>query len=108
MKFVTFSTSNTSIRTGLLLEDGIQPLPFPSLMDLIQAGDAGLERVRSLKDKSRVPLDEARLHAPLSRPTTLRDAICLRDACQNRQCQSRTRSAGGMVQVSYFLFHKSE
>jgi fumarylacetoacetate (FAA) hydrolase len=74
MKFVSFSTSNTSIRTGLLLEDGIQPLPFPSLMDLIQAGDAGLERVRKLKDKSRVPLNEARLHSPISRPTTLRDA----------------------------------
>jgi fumarylacetoacetate (FAA) hydrolase len=74
MKFVSFSTSNTSIRTGLLLEDGIQPLPFPSLMDLIQAGDAGLERVRKLKDKSRVPLNEVRLHSPISRPTTLRDA----------------------------------
>ena len=74
MKFVSFSTSNTSIRTGLLLEDGIQPLPFASLMDLIQAGEAGLERVRKLKDTSRVPLPEARLHAPISRPTTLRDA----------------------------------
>ena len=74
MKFVSFSTSNTSIRTGLLLEDGIQPLPFASLMDLIQAGEAGLERVRKLKDTSRVPLTEARLHAPISRPTTLRDA----------------------------------
>ena len=48
MKFVSFSTSNTSIRTGLLLEDGIQPLPFPSLMDLIEAGEPGIERVRKL------------------------------------------------------------
>ena len=39
MKFVTFSTSTTSTRTGLLLEDGIQPLPFASLMDLIEAGE---------------------------------------------------------------------
>lgn len=73
MKFVTFSTSNTSIRTGVLMEDGIQALPFPSLIDLIEAGDAGLERVRKLKDKSRIPLNEARLHAPISRPPTLRD-----------------------------------
>ncbi len=43
-------------------------------MDLIEAGDAGLTRIRSLQDTSRVPLDGARLHAPLSRPTTLRDA----------------------------------
>jgi fumarylacetoacetate (FAA) hydrolase len=73
MKFVTFSTSTTSTRTGLLLEDGIQPLPFASLMDLIEAGEAGLERVRNLQDTSRVPLDGAQLHTPLSRPTTLRD-----------------------------------
>lgn len=74
MKFVTFSTSRSSTRVGLLLEDGIQPLPFPSMMDLIQAGDQGLERVRNVQDKSRVPLSGARLHAPLPRPTTLRDA----------------------------------
>jgi fumarylacetoacetate (FAA) hydrolase len=74
MKFVTFSTSITSTRPGLLLEDGIQPLPFASLIDLIEAGDAGLDRVRGLQATSRVPLDGARLHAPLVRPTTLRDA----------------------------------
>jgi fumarylacetoacetate (FAA) hydrolase len=74
MKFVTFSTSTTSTRTGLLLDDGIQPLPFASMIDLIEAGEEGLDRVRTLKDRSRVPLDQARLHAPLSRPTTLRDA----------------------------------
>ena len=74
MKFVTFSTSTTSTRAGLLLEDGIQSLPFASLMDLIEAGDEGLTRIRSLQDTSRAPLDGARLHAPLSRPTTLRDA----------------------------------
>lgn len=74
MKFVTFSTSNTSIRAGLLWEDGIQPLPFASLMDLIQAGEEGLERVRNFQDKGRVPLNGARLHAPIARPITLRDA----------------------------------
>jgi fumarylacetoacetate (FAA) hydrolase len=74
MKFVTFSTSTTSTRTGLLMEDGIQPLPFASLMDLIEAGEAGLKRVQHIEDTSRVPLDRARLHAPLTRPTTLRDA----------------------------------
>ena len=73
MKFVTFSTSNAALRPGRLLDDGIQPLPFASLMDLIQAGDDGLARVRDLRDKSRVPLNGARLHSPITRPTTLRD-----------------------------------
>ena len=74
MKFVTFSTSTTSTRPGLLLEDGIQPLPFASMMALIEAGEAGLERIQHLQDTSRVPLDRARLHAPLIHPATLRDA----------------------------------
>jgi len=73
MKLVTFSTSDTALRPGLLAEDGIQTIPFASLMDLIQAGDEGLERIRSLREPSRIPLNEVRLHAPISRPTTLRD-----------------------------------
>ncbi len=73
MKFVTFSTSNSALRPGLLTDDGIQSVPFASLMDLIQAGDEGLERVRSIRDKSRIPLNEVRLHAPILHPTTFRD-----------------------------------
>ena len=61
MKFVTFSTTAKSLRPGLLLEDGIQSLPYASLMELIEAGDEGLARVRRLKDKGRIPLSEARL-----------------------------------------------
>ncbi|HEY9151438.1 MAG TPA: fumarylacetoacetate hydrolase family protein [Anaerolineales bacterium] len=70
---MTFSTSNSALCPGLLFDDGIQSIPFASLMDLIQAGDEGLERVRNVQDKSRIPLNEVRLHAPISRPTTLRD-----------------------------------
>ncbi|HUI90145.1 MAG TPA: fumarylacetoacetate hydrolase family protein [Anaerolineales bacterium] len=73
MKFVTFSTSNSALRPGLLTDDGIQTIPFASLMDLIQAGDDGLQRLRNLPDKSRIPLNEIRLHAPILHPTTLRD-----------------------------------
>jgi len=73
MKFVTFSTSNSALRPGLLSDDGIQIIPFASLMDLVQAGEAGLERVRKLQDPSRIPLHEVRLQAPIARPTTLRD-----------------------------------
>jgi len=49
----------------LLAEDGIQTIPFASLMDLIQAGDEGLERIRNLREPSRIPLNEVRLHAPI-------------------------------------------
>jgi fumarylacetoacetate (FAA) hydrolase len=74
MRFVTFSTANNTSQTGLLLEDEIQPLPFASMLDLIEAGDEGLKRARLARDAKRVPLSTVRLHAPLLRPTTLRDA----------------------------------
>jgi len=73
MRFVTFSTANLPAGPGLLAEDGVLSLPFASLMDLISAGDEGLARVRSLPDKTRIPLNTVQLHAPIPRPTTLRD-----------------------------------
>jgi len=74
MKFVTFSTANRTSQTGLLLEEEIQPLPFASMMDLIEAGDEGLKRAGLARGAKRIPLTTVRLHAPLLRPTTLRDA----------------------------------
>jgi fumarylacetoacetate (FAA) hydrolase len=73
MKFVTFAGADSSPQPGLLLAEAIQPLPFASLIDLIQAGDNGLEQVKKLDDQRRVPLNGTRLLAPISRPTTLRD-----------------------------------
>lgn len=74
MRFVTYSTTAKSHQPGLLVEDAVYPLPFASLLDLIEAGDAGLARARRASEGRRIPLDTVRLHAPLLRPTTLRDA----------------------------------
>ena len=74
MKFVTYSTTAKSHQPGLLADDRIYPLPFASLMDLIEAGDPGLARARKARDGKSIPLDTVSLHAPLLRPTTLRDA----------------------------------
>ena len=73
MKFVTYSASGTSAHPGLLIEDGILSLPFDSMLELIQAGDDGLNRIRSLPRENLLPLNQARLHAPIPRPSTLRD-----------------------------------
>src|SRR5574341_556135 len=73
MKFVTYSTTATSTQPGLLVDHGIYPLPFASLLDLIQGGDQGLERARLARDGKRIPLEAVRLHAPILRPPTLRD-----------------------------------
>jgi fumarylacetoacetate (FAA) hydrolase len=73
MKFVTYSASGIPARPGLLTEDGILPLPFDSMLDLIHAGDKGLDAVRNTPRENLLPLNEARLHAPVPRPPTLRD-----------------------------------
>jgi fumarylacetoacetate (FAA) hydrolase len=73
MKFVTYSASGKTAHPGLLTETGILSLPFDSMLELIRAGEKGLDAVRSLPRENLLPLHEARLHAPIPRPPTLRD-----------------------------------
>jgi len=88
MKFVTYSASGTTACPGLLTEEGILPLPFDSMLELIKAGEKGLEAVRNTPRENLLPLEEARLHAPIPRPPTLRDFYAfeqhVRTANQNR------------------------
>jgi len=88
MKFVTYSASGTNARPGLLTEDGILPLTFDSMLDLIKAGEKGLDTARNTPRENLLPLNEARLHAPIPRPPTLRDFYAfeqhVRTANQNR------------------------
>ena len=58
----------------MLLEDEVYPLPFASMMDLIEAGEPGLARARLALNGKHVPLSSVTLHSPILRPTTLRDA----------------------------------
>jgi len=74
MKLITYSAFAKSHQPGLLLDDAVYPLPFASMLDLIEAGDKGLERARRAAEGKRIALSDATLHAPLLRPTTLRDA----------------------------------
>ena len=88
MKFVTYSASGMNAHPGLLTEDGILSLPFDSMLELVQAGDDGLNRARNMPRENLLPLNEARLHAPIPRPPTLRDFYAfeqhVRTANQNR------------------------
>ncbi|HEY5982332.1 MAG TPA: fumarylacetoacetate hydrolase family protein, partial [Anaerolineales bacterium] len=43
-------------------------------LQLIEAGDKGLERARRAAESKRIPLADATLHAPILRPTSIRDA----------------------------------
>lgn len=88
MKFVTYSASGMAAHPGLLTEEGILSLPYDSMLELIQAGDEGLNRARSLPHENLLPLNQARLHAPIPRPPTLRDFYAfeqhVKTANQNR------------------------
>jgi fumarylacetoacetate (FAA) hydrolase len=44
------------------------------MLDLIEAGEPGLARARRAASGKRLPLADVRLHSPILRPTTLRDA----------------------------------
>jgi fumarylacetoacetate (FAA) hydrolase len=74
MKLITYSAFAKSHQTGLLLEDAVYPLPFATMIQLIEAGEKGLERARRAAEGKRISLEAATLHAPILRPTSLRDA----------------------------------
>ncbi len=74
MKLVTYSTTAKSVQPGVLVEDGVFPIPFSSMLDLIQAGKSGLDQARRATEGKRISLERARLHAPIQRPPSLRDA----------------------------------
>lgn len=74
MKFITYSAFAKSHQPGLLIDDAVYPVPFATMMQLIEAGDKGLERARKAAEGKRIPLADATLHAPLLRPSSLRDA----------------------------------
>ncbi len=74
MKLVTYSTTAKSVQPGVLVEDAVYPIPFASMLDLIAAGKSGLEQARHATEGKRISLERARLHAPIQRPPTLRDA----------------------------------
>lgn len=72
MKLVTFSTSAAST-PGVLINDreliDLSPLGYPTLLNFIEAGAAALSAARALlTTASRIPLAEAKLHAPITRP----------------------------------------
>jgi fumarylacetoacetate (FAA) hydrolase len=71
---VTYSTTAKSVQPGVLVDDAVYPLPFASMLDLIQAGKSGLEQARRATEGKRISLERVRLHAPIQRPPTLRDA----------------------------------
>jgi fumarylacetoacetate (FAA) hydrolase len=74
MKLITYSAYAKSHQPGLLLDNAVYPIPFATMLNLIEAGDKGLERARRAAEGKRVEMADATLHSPILRPTSLRDA----------------------------------
>ena len=73
MRLVSFSSSSSPVRTGVLVPDGVVDLTTADLpadmTDLIRLGDAGLGTAADVAAGSRpIPLEEVRIHAPVPRP----------------------------------------
>jgi 2-keto-4-pentenoate hydratase/2-oxohepta-3-ene-1,7-dioic acid hydratase in catechol pathway len=66
MKLVTYE-ANGSTGTGVQLDDGIAPVAYPTMIDLIAAGDAGLAAAKRAGAGSE-RITGARLLAPIPQP----------------------------------------
>lgn len=82
MKFCTFShPARGSMRPGVLTADGAMIVDlgdsFPDILSIIKGGDEARTQVRTLLDRAeiRVPLGDAKLHAPVPVPEQIRDSM---------------------------------
>jgi len=79
MQLVTFKTDDSLTHGGVIRDNQVVALPYPSLLELLR-DPAGLDAARSAlngeqeaEDASTYALDEAMLLAPIPDPPTLRD-----------------------------------
>lgn len=74
MKLVTFKTINQTTYAGVIRDERVLPLNYPSLLELLQDPE-GMTRARKLleSDEQGLALKEIKLLTPVPNPPTLRD-----------------------------------
>ncbi|HEY0754830.1 MAG TPA: fumarylacetoacetate hydrolase family protein [Ktedonobacteraceae bacterium] len=74
MKLVTFKTINHTTYAGVVREDRILPLNYPTLLELLQ-DPAGLSRAQTIlaSNEQGLALREIKLLTPIPNPPTMRD-----------------------------------
>lgn len=90
MKFVTYEEDGCAF-SGVLVSENTRILPlephFGSIQSVIEAGDEGLEQVRTIvadaSDAVTLPYASTRLLAPLPRPVQIRDVLCFLEHMRN-------------------------
>ena len=99
MKLVSFYTADGAEHIGSVIDEGRAIVDFTaidssrafqSMLDLIDAGQAALDHARNIERNARItlPIEQARLRAPLPEPRQMRDFLSfekhLRQARANR------------------------
>ena len=99
MKLVSFYTADGAEHIGSVIDEGRAIVDFTaidssrafqSMLDLIDAGPAALDHARNIERNARItlPIEQARLRAPLPEPRQMRDFLSfekhLRQARSNR------------------------
>lgn len=74
MKLVTFKTINNTTYAGIVRDERVLPLNYPTLLELLQDPE-GMEKARKLaeSDEQGLSLQEIRLLTPVPNPPTMRD-----------------------------------
>ncbi len=104
MRFVTFE-SDGRVRPGAVVQDAVldlSSLGYLSLLDLIEAGREGRQKVEDLVSESpkgtAFPLNSVRLHAPIPRPRKL--------ICVGLNYRDHAEETGSEIPTTPTIFNK--
>lgn len=108
MKLVTFSIPDRPPRPGMLVSDSILPLPFVDMLEFVKSGESGLQQARQAAQDStkseRFPLNQVRLHAPLPRPSSLRDFYAFEEHVANARALRGSSVPPEWYELAIFYF----
>lgn len=98
MKLVTFKTINNTTYAGVLKEQRVLPLNYPTLLELLQDPE-GITRARQMLASSEpgLALDEVKLLTPIPNPPTVRDFY----AFEQHVASARQKRGLGMIPEWY-------
>lgn len=108
MRWVTFSTDQSSPSAGLVVEDRVHSLPErPALADLLGDDGENLRNAgeRALRDPAHVlALDEVTLHAPVPNPPTVRDFYAFEQHVKTARAQRGLEMNPDWYEIPVFYF----
>ena len=117
MKFLTFSpTPSESPRPGILAGTSVVALPYNDMIELVEAGDTGLELAQSLASQVSSamvgmggqqavwPIREITIHSPLLRPTTFRDFYAFEEHVSNARANRGAQVPDEWYRAPAFYF----